>query len=74
MKVKQVMFFAIMFLGTLGFTKAQDTITMSLKDCMHYAVEHSTKMRIQQANNRDAQIDRRDAILSAFTPSVSGNT
>ena len=74
MKVKQVMFFAIMFLGTLGFTKAQDTITMSLKDCMHYAVEHSTKMRIQQADNRDAQIDRRDAILDAFTPQVSGST
>jgi outer membrane protein len=47
---------------------------MSLKDCMHYAVEHSTKMRIQQADNRDAQIDRRDAILDAFTPQVSGST
>ena len=47
---------------------------MDLKACMRYAVEHSTKVRIQAANNRDAQIDRRDAILSAFTPSVSGNT
>ncbi len=53
---------------------AQDTITMNLKDCMRYAVEHSTKMRIAHADNRDAQIDRRDAILSAFTPQVSGNT
>ena len=74
MRVKQVMFFAIMFLGALGFTKAQDTVTMSLKDCMRYAVEHSTKMRIQKADNCDAQIDRRDAILDAFTPQVSGST
>ena len=62
------------FLGALTTVKAQDTITMNLKDCMNYAVEHSTKMRVQQADNRDAQIDRRDAILAAFTPQVSGNT
>ena len=47
---------------------------MNLKECMRYAVDHSTKMRIQQADNRDAQIDRRNAILNAFTPEVSGNT
>ena len=64
----------MLVLGALNLVKAQDTVTMDLKACMHYAVEHSTKMRIQEANNRDAQIDRRDAILSAFTPSVSGNT
>ena len=56
------------------FVKAQDTISMGLKDCMQYAVEHSTKVRVQDAYNRDAQIDRRDAILAAFTPQVSGNT
>ena len=56
------------------FLKAQDTISMGLKDCMQYAVEHSTKVRVQDAYNRDAQIDRRDAILAAFTPQVSGNT
>lgn len=53
---------------------AQDTVTMNLKECMRYAVEHSTKVRIQEADNRDAQIDRRDAILAAFTPQVSGST
>ena len=61
-------------LGTLGNLKAQDTITMDLKACMRYAVEHSTKIRIQHADNRDAQIDRRDAILAAFTPEISGGT
>ena len=54
--------------------KAQDTTTMDLKACMRYAVEHSTKMRIAQADNRDAQIDRRDAILAAFTPTIEGST
>ena len=53
---------------------AQDTVVMSLKDCMLYAVENSTKIRIQNADNDDARIARRDAILSAFTPQVSGNT
>ena len=74
MKVKQVVFLTVLSLGALTNVKAQDTVTMNLKDCMRYAVEHSTKMRIQQADNRDAQIDRRDAILNAFTPQVSGNT
>lgn len=64
----------MMFLGALTTVKAQDTVTMDLKECMRYAVEHSTKMRIQQADNRDAQIDRRDAILAAFTPTVDGST
>jgi len=61
-------------LGALGNLKAQDTVPMDLKACMRYAVEHSTQVRIQEANNRDAQIDRRDAILNAFTPEVSGST
>ncbi len=56
------------------FLKAQDTITMGLKDCMQYAVEHSTKITIQDADNRDAQVNRRDAILNTFTPEISGNT
>ena len=74
MRVKQLVCLMAMSFGALMSVKAQDTATMNLKDCMRYAVEHSTKMRIQQADNRDAQIDRRDAILDAFTPQVSGNT
>ena len=74
MKIGNCFTLVMMILGALTTVKAQDTITMDLKECMNYAVAHSTKMRIQEANNRDAQIDRRDAILSAFTPSVSGNT
>ena len=74
MKAKQTFVIVLLFLGALTNVKAQDTVTMDLKECMRYAVEHSTKMRIQQADNRDAQIDRRDAILAAFTPTVDGNT
>ena len=64
----------MMSIGALTSVKAQDTTTMDLKACMRYAVEHSTKMRIVQADNRDAQIDRRDAILAAFTPTIEGGT
>ncbi len=64
----------MMSVGALTSVKAQDTTTMDLKACMRYAVEHSTKMRIAQADNRDAQIDRRDAMLAAFTPTIEGGT
>ena len=47
---------------------------MTLKDCMAYAISNSTKVRIQQAANGDARIDRRDAILMAFTPQITSQT
>jgi len=47
---------------------------MTLKECMEYAISNSTKMRIQQASSSDARIARRDAILQAFTPSLSTAT
>jgi len=74
MKAKYNFFVLMTVLGALGNLKAQDTVAMDLKACMRYAVEHSTQVRIQEASNRDAQIDRRDAILNAFTPEVSGST
>ena len=71
----RVIFFHVLVLSMVAnVAVAQDTVTMDLKGCMRYAVDHSTKMRIQQADNRDAQLDRRTAILNAFTPQVSGNT
>ena len=74
MKAKHNFFILMTVLGALTSAKAQDTIAMDLQACMRYAVEHSTKMRIAQAENRDAQIDRRDAILAAFTPEIDGST
>ena len=68
--------------GFAGSAAAQENMSgiknevdvMTLKECMEYAVSNSTKMRIQQASTRDAQVERRSAILEAFTPSVSGST
>jgi outer membrane protein len=50
------------------------TASMSLKDCMIYAISNSTKVRIQQAAIGDAQIDRRDAALALFTPQINAQT
>ena len=50
------------------------TKTMTLRECMDYAISNSTQVRIQQSKNDDARLDRRDAILGAFTPSVDGNS
>ena len=46
MKVSRLFSLVMMFCGALTSVKAQDTITMNLKECMRYAVEHSTKTRI----------------------------
>ena len=54
--------------------EAPETRVMNLHDCMEYAISNSTKVRIQQAEVGDAQIARRNAVLKAFTPSVSGST
>jgi len=74
MKTNKIAFLTTLFLMAGATLTAQDTVTMNLKECMRYAVEHSTKMRIQQADNRDAQINRRDAILAAFTPSIDAGS
>lgn len=65
-----IMFFVAMVAGANTEAVAQ----MTLKECMEYAVSNSTKMRIQQADTRDAQVERRSAILDAFTPSVSAGS
>ena len=74
MKASKNACLVILFLLAVTSLQGQDTVTMNLKDCMRYAVDHSTKIRVQQADNCDAQLDRRNAILSAFTPEVSGST
>ena len=71
-KLFKMAFMVAAFLGAQASAGAQEPMT--LKDCMEYAVSNSTKMRIQQADIRDAQVERRSAILEAFTPSVSAGT
>lgn len=47
---------------------------MSLKDCMEYAVENASQVQVQRTKVGDARLDRRDAILTAFTPSIEAST
>ena len=55
-------------------TPALSQQTRTLKECMEYAVSHSTKMRLQAADRSDEQWNRRQAIMQAFTPTVSAQT
>ena len=63
-----------MVLALAPAVSASGQTAMTLRDCMEYAISNSTKMRIQQAETGDAQIARRNAVLRAFTPSISGST
>lgn len=47
---------------------------MTLLQCMEYAVEHSSKMKMAQADLSDTRVERRDAILKTFTPFVSASS
>ncbi|MBQ7273611.1 MAG: TolC family protein [Bacteroidales bacterium] len=53
---------------------ASGQTTMTLNDCMRYAISNSTKVRIQEAAIGDAQIARRDAALTLFTPQITAQT
>ena len=63
-----------MGLAIAGSALASAQTTMTLRDCMEYAISNSTKIRIQQAAIGDAQIDRRDAALALFTPRIDAQT
>ena len=63
-----------MVLASAATVHASAQATLSLHDCMAYAISNSTKMRIQQAAIGDAQISRRDAALALFTPQINANT
>ena len=62
-----------MALALAGIVRASAQTTFSLKECMEYAISHSTKTRIQQVATGDAQLDRRDAALALFTPRISAD-
>ena len=72
MKLKVIKTTALALLLSSTSMQAQDTMT--IKDCMLYAVENSAKMKLQQIQTEDARIARRDAVLDAFTPQVSAGT
>lgn len=66
--------FCVVAAGLAAHAQAPGGDPMTLHDCMAYAVSHSTKMRIRDAETSDARIARRDAILAAFTPHISAST
>ena len=53
--------------GSDSISAADTSRTMTLHDCMEYAIEYSTKNEIQRLDNADARTERRDAILKTFT-------
>lgn len=69
---------AMLLTGSMSCADAtaqeRDAAVMTLHDCMEYAVSNSTRMRIQAADRSDEQWQRRQAVMSAFTPSLSAST
>ena len=55
-----------------GLLYAQEVMT--LKECMNYAVENSSRVKIQQMEVDDARVARRDALLNIFTPEISAGS
>ncbi|MBR3527986.1 MAG: TolC family protein [Bacteroidales bacterium] len=68
-----IWFFGLVFSACIPSMQAWGQ-TMTLHDCMEYAISNSTKVRIQQAATGDAQIARRDAALALFTPQITAQT
>ena len=71
MLVRVTVFSFVLFLASIEMSGSG---TMTLRDCMEYAVSNSTKIHIQQAEISDRRLEIRDAILSTFTPSVGAST
>lgn len=65
---------AALALAVTPFSASAQKDTMSLRDCMAYAVSNSAEVRSQRTKTGDAALDRRDAVLAAFTPEIEGNT
>lgn len=64
----------ILLLGVMACVAASSTFgqtLMNLRQCMEYALQHSAKSEVQRADFDDALLHRREAILQAFTPTVS---
>lgn len=69
-----VLAFSPLFAVTAGAQELSAAGPFTLHDCMEYAVSHSTQMRIEAANRKDEQWQRRQAVMQLFTPSVDAQT
>lgn len=74
MKLRTVCLWVLICCQVLPAHASEEGKPMSWHDCMAYAISHSTKMRIQAADRRDEQWQRRQAIMQLFTPIVSAQT
>lgn len=73
-KMTKIFLIFLIYILTCTFSLNAWPEFMTLHDCMKYAVSNSTKIRIQQADISDSKLAIRDAVLSAFTPSISAST
>ncbi|MDL2228613.1 TolC family protein, partial [Odoribacter sp. OttesenSCG-928-L07] len=63
----------LLILSLLIITKASFSQEIfSLKDCMNYAIENSPKYKIQEAKNKNTDLDFRESYLN-FIPSISAS-
>ena len=69
--MKQIVITIVLLIAVFS---AEAQTTMSLRQCMEYAIEHSSKMQIQATEIKEARITRRQAILNSFTPEISAGT
>lgn len=64
----------IWLLGALLAGGVGEAQVMCLRECMDYAVAHSTEMRLSAADRSDERAAKQQALLAAFTPSVSAQS
>ena len=72
MKNKKILFSALV--AAMFSYPVMGQESMNLRQCMEYALQHSSKKVVQRADFDDALLQRRDAILAACTPTVSAGT
>ena len=71
MKRNLLQLICLCILLSVSSLSAEESDTLTLKQCMEYAVVNSSKIKIHHTKQSDAQVQRRDAILQAFTPRIT---
>ncbi|MCQ2975437.1 MAG: TolC family protein [Bacteroidales bacterium] len=71
--MKRLKIITTIVFSTISFNSVYSQETMTLKQCMEYAIENNTKIKSSIETTNQSQIERRDAILSAFTPSITAS-
>ena len=70
----RIIFVTVLMMVMTFANSLESRAQMTLHDCMAYAVSNSTKMRIQEADSRDARLARRTSLLTLLTPQVSATS